>query len=119
MILLVEMKKLPAWIPVIVLFREFAVSGYRLIAVENGGQVIAASVWGKIKTVTQMTAIIMIFLDKYSFFAFTNIVSREMMSSLELIFNILTSIIMLISVIATVFSGYNYLKDGKDLLKDR
>ena len=48
MVMLVEMAKLPAWIPVIVLFREFVVSGYRLIAVEQGGKVIAASIWGKI-----------------------------------------------------------------------
>ena len=45
MIMLVEMRKLPAWIPVIVLAREFIVSGYRLIAVEKGGKVIAASKW--------------------------------------------------------------------------
>ena len=59
MILLVEMAKLPAWIPIIVLAREFLVSGYRLIAVEKGGKVIAASNWGKLKTVTQMIAIIL------------------------------------------------------------
>ena len=57
MIMLVEFGKLPAWIPVIVLAREFIVSGYRLIAVEKGGKVVAASVWGKLKTVTQMIAI--------------------------------------------------------------
>ena len=45
MIMLVETGRLPAWIPVIVLAREFIVSGYRLIAVEKGGKVIAASVW--------------------------------------------------------------------------
>ena len=42
MIMLVEMNKLPAWIPIIVLAREFMVSGYRLVAVEKGGIVIAA-----------------------------------------------------------------------------
>ena len=42
MIMLVEATKLPAWIPIIVLFREFIVSGYRLIAVEKSGNVIAA-----------------------------------------------------------------------------
>ena len=49
MILLVEDGRLPAWIPIIVLAREFIVSGYRLVAVEKGGVVIAASKWGKIK----------------------------------------------------------------------
>ena len=52
MIILVEMGRLPAWIPIIVIFREFAVSGYRLIAVQNSGKVIAANIWGKLKTVT-------------------------------------------------------------------
>ena len=56
MILLVERGLLPAWIPVIVLAREFIVSGFRLVAVEKGGVVIAASVWGKLKTVTQMNS---------------------------------------------------------------
>ena len=50
MTMLVEMTKLPAWIPIIVLTREFMVSGYRLVAVEKGGKVIAASKWGKLKT---------------------------------------------------------------------
>ena len=67
MIMLVEMSKLPAWIPIIVLTREFAISGYRLIAVEKGGIVIAASKWGKLKTVTQMIAIILAFIDLNSF----------------------------------------------------
>ena len=67
MIMLVEMAKLPAWIPIIVLAREFVVSGYRLIAVEKGGKVIAASKWGKLKTVTQMIAIILAFVDLHAF----------------------------------------------------
>ena len=45
MLILVEDNRLPAIIPIIVLFREFIVSGYRLVAVEKGGKVIAASVW--------------------------------------------------------------------------
>lgn len=113
MVMLVEMNKIPAWIPIIVLFREFVVSGYRLIAVEKNGEVIAASKWGKIKTVTQMTAIIMIFLDKNAFFA-----ANPSISVIDFIFNILSSTVLLISVIATIFSGYEYIKGGKELLKD-
>ena len=63
MVMLVEFGKIPAWIPIIVLAREFIVSGYRLVAIEKGGKVIAASKWGKLKTVTQMIAIILAFLD--------------------------------------------------------
>ena len=112
MIMLVEMNKLPGWIPIIVLFREFIVSGYRLIAVEKGGKVIAASIWGKIKTVTQMTAIIMMFLDIYPFFGcFKN----GGLNTFPLVFNLLTSSIVLISVFATIFSGYDYIKDGREL----
>lgn len=118
MVMLVEMAKLPAWIPVIVLFREFVVSGYRLIAVEQGGKVIAASIWGKIKTATQMVAIIMMFLDKYSFAAILNSATRGTMNTFEIIFNIITSLLMFISVVAAIFSGWDYIKGGKDLLKD-
>ena len=49
MLILVEDGALPAWIPIVVIFREFVVSGYRLVAVEKGGKVIAASIFRKIK----------------------------------------------------------------------
>ena len=113
LVMLVEFGKIPAWIPIIVLTREFLVSGYRLIAAENG-QVIAASIWGKIKTVTQMLAIILIFIDKYNFFDFVN----NSMTVVQYGINIVSSILMFISVVATIFSGWDYLKNGKDLLKD-
>ena len=119
MVMIVEMNKLPAWIPIIVLFREFVVSGYRLIAVENGGQVIAASIWGKIKTATQMVAIILMFIDKFAFANFLNTTIRATMNPFELIFNIVVSTLMFVSVIAAIFSGWDYIKGGKDLFKDR
>ena len=116
MIILVEMGKLPAWIPTIVVFREFIVSGYRLIAVEKGGKVIAASIWGKLKTVTQMIAIILAFIDNNSFGAiFTN----SLTGGYEIAINSLTTLMMIVSVIATIFSGIDYLKGGKELLKDK
>lgn len=117
MILFVEMGRLPAWIPIIVIFREFAVSGYRLIAVQNSGKVIAANIWGKLKTVTQMIAIILMFLTTQPYFAFVNSALTYMTTG-DFVMNILASIFMTISVIATIFSGYEYLKGGKDLLKD-
>ena len=116
MIILVEMGKLPAWIPTIVVFREFIVSGYRLIAVEKGGKVIAASIWGKLKTVTQMIEIIWAFIDNNSFGAiFTN----SLTGGYEIAINSLTTLMMIVSVIATIFSGIDYLKGGKELLKDK
>ena len=114
MIMLVEINKIPAWIPIIVLAREFIVSGYRLIAVEKGGKVIAASVWGKLKTVTQMIAIILAFVDVNSF---GRCFSGEL-SGFALVLNLVVTLMMIIQTIATIFSGYEYLKDGKDLLKD-
>ena len=67
MIMLVEFGHLPAWIPIIVILREFVVSGYRLIAVQKQGNVIAANMWGKLKTVTQMVAVALAFLDPNPF----------------------------------------------------
>ena len=115
LVMLVEYGKIPAWIPVVVLAREFLVSGYRMLAVEKGGKVVAASIWGKVKTVTQMIAIIGIFIDKFGFCDFINHVN---MNTGEVVFNFITSILMIISVIATIFSGYDYLKNGKEYLKD-
>ena len=113
MILLVEDGRLPSYIPIIVLAREFVVSGYRLIAVEKGGEVIAASKWGKLKTVTQMLAIILAFVDTNGFATcFTGTISGG-----DFVLNLIVTILMIIQVIATIFSGYDYLKGSKKLLK--
>lgn len=117
LVMLVEFGKIPAWIPIIVLAREFLVSGYRLVAVEKGGKVVAASVWGKLKTVTQMIAIILVFLDKYNFADFIRQGAMQM-GIFSYTLNIITTVLLTISVIATIFSGYDYLKKGKDLFKE-
>ena len=101
---------------------------YRLVAVEKGGKVIAASIWGKLKTVTQMIAIIFCFLDKFSFGQFIFRVSDEAsavansasiyMTTGQFVINIISAVMLVISVVATIFSGVDYLKNGKDLLKD-
>ena len=114
MIILVEMGRLPAWIPTIIVFREFIVSGYRLVAVQNGGKVIAANIWGKLKTVTQMIAIKVAFIDVNSFGA----IFTQKLEGYSLVINIITTLMMIICVIATIFSGWEYLKEGKDLFKD-
>ena len=115
MLILVDLSafKLPVWIPIIVLAREFIVSGYRLVAVEKGGKVIAASTWGKLKTVTQMVAIIFAFVDVNAFGTCFN----GTLQGFALVLNIFTTLMMIIQTIATVFSGYDYLKGAKDLLK--
>lgn len=62
MICLVEMGRLPAWIVIIIISREFIISGFRLVA-SDSGIVIAASYWGKFKTVFQMAMIIVLIAD--------------------------------------------------------
>lgn len=114
MVLLVELNKIPAWIPIIVLAREFLVSGYRLLAVEKGGKVIAASIWGKLKTATQMVALILIMFDKNSF----GVCFNGTLTGIDLIINIASTGLLIISTIATIFSGYDYMKNGKEFLKD-
>lgn len=114
MIMLVEASRLPAWIPIIVLFREFIVSGYRLIAVEKSGNVIAASIWGKLKTVTQMVGLIIALIDVNPFGKFLD----GSLSGINLAINIISTSMLFISVIATVFSGWDYVKNGKDILSN-
>ena len=113
MMMLVEMSKLAAWIPIIVLAREFIVSGYSLVAVEKGGKVIAASKWGKLKTVTQMIAIILAFLDLH---AFGECFSGSLQGG-DLVLNLVVTVMMIIQVVATIFSGVDYLKGAKELIK--
>ena len=114
MLILVEDNRLPAIIPIIVLFREFIVSGYRLVAVEKGGKVIAASVWGKLKTVTQMLALTLALVDINGFAqCFTGNLAGGAWW-----YNFITTVLMSVSVIATIFSGVNYILNGKDLFKE-
>ena len=62
MIALIELGRIPAWIVIVIIAREFTISGFRLIAADKG-RVIAAGWWGKIKTICQMAMIIVILLD--------------------------------------------------------
>lgn len=111
LILLVGMLKLPSWVAVIIIAREFIITGVRLLAVEDG-KVIAANVWGKVKTVTQMIAIILMLIDTYSFAYFIS----NKLSGFELGLNILSTVMMSIATIATIFSLIVYLKDSKDVI---
>lgn len=117
MMILVEKNLLPAIIPIIVIAREFMVSGYRLVAVQKKGEVIAASFWGKLKTVTQMIAIILAFININNTNIFGNFINGNL-SGIELIVNILTTVFMVVSTVATIFSGWDYLKNSKELFKD-
>lgn len=113
MIMLVEFGNLPAWIPIIIIFREFIVSGYRLIAVQHDGNVIAANRWGKLKTVTQMIAVVLAFIDTNSY----GTIFYGKLEGFSFIINLLVTLMMSVCVVATIFSGWEYIKDGKKLFK--
>ena len=97
------------WILFIVLFREFAVSSIRLVAVSSGGKVIAANIWGKLKTVLQMSAII------YTLFAL-GLCSILAAPAFELILMLVADILLWASAIMCIISGVIYLLDNKDLI---
>lgn len=92
------------WVIIIVLFREFAVSGIRLVAAGTG-EVIAASWWGKLKTVSQMVAIILTFV----------LIIVPLFS--ENVNYIIVNIAVWISTILTLLSGWDYIYKSKNLLQ--
>ena len=67
MIALIELGRIPAWVVIIIIAREFTISGFRLIASDNG-VVIAASMWGKVKTTVQMVMVIMLIANLGTYF---------------------------------------------------
>ena len=114
MLMLVGSGKIPYWIPAIVVIREFMVSGYRLVAVQKNGNVIAASIWGKIKTATQMVGLILAFVDKNVF----GVIFTSNLTGFDFALNLIVTIMLSISVVATIVSGVDYLKGSKELFKD-
>ncbi len=106
------------WIAFVVLFREFAVSSIRLIASTSGGKVIAANIWGKLKTVFQMIAIIFALTAKqFSEILALFSLNAEVLALVELILGILTSLLLWISAILCIISGVIYIIDNKDFVK--
>jgi CDP-diacylglycerol---glycerol-3-phosphate 3-phosphatidyltransferase len=100
LICFVQLDLVPAWIVIIIIAREFIISGFRLIASDNG-VVIAASWWGKVKTNAQMImSVLLIFhLDFYAF-------------------HVLEQIFIYLSVILTIVSLIDYMIKNKGILKD-
>lgn len=72
LICLIELNALPAWMVIVIISREFIISGFRLIASDNG-VVIAASYWGKFKTTFQMVSVVLLILDIPAFAFVTTI----------------------------------------------
>ena len=93
----------------IVLFREFMVSSIRLVAVSSGGKVIAANIWGKLKTVSQMIGIIA------AIFAYT-LIKDFGISAIEQIADIVILVLFWISTVLCAVSGIIYLYGAKDYI---
>ncbi len=100
LICLVAAGQLPAWICIVIIAREFIISGFRLVASDNG-VVIAASMWGKFKTVSQMLMVIVMILNLDN-----------------MVFYLLGQILMWVALILTVVSLLDYVIKNKDVLKE-
>lgn len=101
-IILVEMHLAASWIVIVIISREFAVTGLRLL-LAGEGEVVAANSLGKIKTVAQLLAIILLLFDN-AFFALANIPAGEIMLYIALIF--------------TIWSGADYFYKNRHVLLD-
>lgn len=102
LVFLIELSLAPAWIVAIIVSRELAVTGLRLLLVEQGGQVMAAAWPGKIKTNTQMLAIIFLFLDDFPL-AFTGIP--------------IGTVLLYICLFFTIYSGGLYFYEARSIFK--
>ena len=98
LIALIELGRIPAWMVIVIIAREFTISGFRLVAADKG-VVIAASYWGKFKTLFQMVAVCLLIVDIP-------------------VLHILTQLILWIAVILTIVSLIDYLIKNKDVMKD-
>ena len=109
---------IPAWITIIIIAREFIISGFRLIAAEKG-TVIAASMWGKWKTTFQMVMICvqMIVMDYYLALQ-SEVVVEIGLSAFYSVMVIIGNVTMYIALVLTIVSLVDYLVKNKDVLKD-
>ena len=101
LISMIQLGKVPAWIVVVITAREFTITGFRIIAASEG-ITIAASSLGKIKTISQLIAIIALLIDNYPF---------------RLINFPFDTIMLYLSMIFTVISGIDYIYKNKHVLK--
>lgn len=98
LICLIELDRIPSWIVIVIIAREFIISGFRLVASDNG-VVIAASYWGKFKTTFQIVMICLMIAD---------------LAPLALV----TQIVMWIALALTVISLVDYLIKNKNVMQD-
>ena len=98
LICLIELDKIPSWMVIIIIAREFIISGFRLVASDNG-VVIAASYFGKFKTTFQMLAVCLMIADLPAL-------------------HVVTQVVLWIAVILTVVSLIDYLVKNKSVMKE-
>lgn len=98
LVCLMDLEKLPAWIVIIIISREFIISGFRLVASDND-IVIAASWWGKTKTISQMLMIILLIADYGG------------------VFDMINQILIYLALVLTVVSLVDYVVKNKQVLK--
>ena len=100
LICLIQLGQLPAWMVIIIVSREFIISGFRLVAAEQG-IVIAASYWGKFKTTFQMIAVVLMILN------------FEALSAVTLICTWAALILTIISLVDYIVKNHKVLTEGK------
>lgn len=100
LVCLVSLRALPAVVCIIIIAREFAISGFRLVAADNG-IVIAAGFWGKLKTIAQMAMIIVLIMNLESYNSF---------------FNVLGWILIIVSTALTIISLADYIWKNREVL---
>ena len=106
MIAFVELERIPCWIVIVIIAREFIISGFRLVAADNG-IVIAAGIWGKIKTAEQMVMLCILIADFGSVFP-------AAASGIAMFENVL----IYVALILTIVSLFDYLLHNKNVLAE-
>ena len=100
LICLIALDRIPAWIVIVIIAREFIISGFRLIAAEKG-VVIAAGIWGKLKTVVQMVMVC---------FLIGNLGGKVIF--------VIEQVLIYAALVLTIISLIDYLVSNKNVLKD-
>lgn len=106
LVMFVEQGTVSAWVTVIIVARELAVTGFRMIAASSG-RVIAASIWGKAKTVTQIIAVVaaLVFTLDLSAFGLPDLMP-------------VVTVLMWLAALITLVSGIDYIVKNRDVLKN-
>lgn len=115
LISLVEFHIIPTWAAMVIIAREFAVTGLRAVAAAEG-IVIAASAWGKAKTITQIIAIVLALINlNYNHVSLSTL--RRIITYPHKFLNITTEIAMAIAIAVTIISGLDYFIKNKEVIR--